>query len=78
MRSQEDLKAIIENLEDCDFEIYATRRARRERLWVAGYVAVGFGLLALTIVLPFWYLRLLCVIGYLAVSYGFDRFTKLT
>ena len=76
MRSQKDLKAIIEN-EDCDLEIYCAPRTRKEKAWNLIFVAMGLLLMGLMVYLPRWEWRLACAFAYWILSITFDHLTRL-
>jgi len=72
----DDLENLLRTAEEAsrryDVEVYATPRTRRERFWLWAYLFAGFALLALLVVLPRWYWRLPCAVGFIALSWGFD------
>jgi len=77
----EELKDLLSGAQKAsiryDVEVYATPRTRRERFWLWAYLFAGFALLALLVVLPRWYWRLPCAVGFIALSWGFDHAARL-
>ena len=81
MDRMDDLEDLLRTAEEAsrryDVEIYCAPRTRRERFWLWAYLFAGFALLALLVVLPRWYWRLPCAVGFIALSWGFDYATRV-
>jgi len=60
-----------------DVEIYIAPRTRGEHAATAAMVALGLALLALAVILPLWWQRLICVAAYGFLSVAFDQATRL-
>ena len=56
-----------------DVEIYAAPRTKGKHVATAAMVALGLVLLALAVVLPLWWERLICVAAYGFLSVAFDQ-----